>query len=170
MSDELARLQAELDETNQVLINTRLTAAATAAKLNSEIAAVRELGRRWQERALGLQTLALSKPDDPVNTPELLRAKAEIYFFALCDLKHALSSDAGRDYIHKADVKPLVEALENYADQSSWHCDGEGDWRVMSSSDIGMVDEPTPWGAKGTFMAGKAARSALTHAREKGLL
>lgn len=53
------------------------------------------------------------------------------------------------------------DALEFYGDPSSWSITEGHELRTLSSEDLETADEPTPWGAKGTFMAGKLAREAL---------
>ena len=66
-------------------------------------------------------------------------------------------------------VMELREALDYYADASSWKLTEGHNLNTLSTSEYGspysdleIADEPTPWGAKGTWMAGKRARKALS--------
>lgn len=61
----------------------------------------------------------------------------------------------------KCEIDTLKEALMFYADPSTWILTEGHELRTIGTEDMEIADEPTPWGAKGTFMAGKTARIAL---------
>lgn len=59
-------------------------------------------------------------------------------------------------------VKTYREALEHYADISTYTLTEGHELRTILRDDLQMADEPTPWGAKATYIGGRRAREALS--------
>lgn len=73
-----------------------------------------------------------------------------------------------RDKLDNEALKLAVEALEFYAEVSSWYINGSPKYlNHILDSDLQMANEPQPFSdQKGPFVGGKSARSALAEIRK----